>query len=239
MKRYSSLAICERLGFRLLWLVGSTRLRFSRGTRTTPTLPPSGPGAAIYQTTVIRLPPNVAAGVAPALKRLREHGPQHYYYPADTMHVTVLTLGRFLPDGPDATDHLAELRSAIASYPSFDLSVCGLNVSPTTVFAQIIPHDRTLRALRRDLREIAKRSVPQIGDANIFGVVARDLLAHANVVRFSGRVTAEFLEELSRFRQAQFGRWTVREVEVVQTDKLLSREGTRIIERMPLATLEA
>jgi hypothetical protein len=56
------------------------------------------------------------------------------------------------------------------------------------------------------------------------------------VVRFSGRVTTEFLREVSRFRRIHFGRWAVREVELVRSDKLLSREGSHVIERIPLAT---
>jgi 2'-5' RNA ligase len=217
------------------WLVSSTWLSLFGGRRTTtPTHPSSGPGAAIYQTTVIRIPPDVAAVLAAALKRLHEYGPQHYYYPVDTMHVTVLNLDGFLRGGQYAVDHLANLRAAVAAHPSFDLTVCGLNVSPTTVFAQVVPCDRTLHALRRDLSGIAQGGVPRSDSANVFGSGVRTLLAHASVARFSGQVSTEFLDELSRFRHVQFGRWTVHEVELVQTDKLLSRDGTQVIERMPL-----
>jgi hypothetical protein len=49
-------------------------------------------------------------------------------------------------------------------------------------------------------------------------------------------VTAAFLEEVSKSRQEWFGRWTVREVELVRTDKLLSGKGSQVLERIPLAT---
>jgi 2'-5' RNA ligase len=228
------LACAEQLGFQLVWLVSTTQLRLSAG-RANRTFPPSGFSAAVHHAAVVRLPLNVAVALAPALERLREYGPQHYYYPPDTMHTTVLTLDGFLPDVANTAGRIDELRAVIASHPYFDLTVCGLNVSPTTVFAQIVSHDRTLRSLKWHLRETAKRSVPQVGDVGIFGAAARTLLAHANVVRFSGLVTAEFLDELSHFRKMHFGRWTVREVELVRTDKLLSREGRQVIERIPLA----
>jgi 2'-5' RNA ligase len=184
---------------------------------------------------IIRLPESVATSVTLILERLREHGPHHYYYPADTMHVTVLVLDGFLPDGSDAAGRFADLRTIIGSYPSFDLALRGLNVSPTTVFAQVIPHDRTFGRLRGSLRRLARRSDSQPGSLSSFGVVVRDLLPHANVVRFSGGVTPNFLDEVSRSRQVRIGRWTIREVELVRTDRLLSREGTQVLERIPLA----
>jgi hypothetical protein len=48
-------------------------------------------------------------------------------------------------------------------------------------------------------------------------------------------VTPNFLDEVSRSRQVRIGWWTVREVELVRTDRLLSREGTQVLKRIPLA----
>lgn len=58
-----------------------------------------------------------------------------YYYPADTMHVTILVLDGSLPDDVEA--RLAELRAVVGSSPGFDLTLLGLNVSRGTVFAQV------------------------------------------------------------------------------------------------------
>ncbi len=224
----------ERLAFGLAWLVGNAQLRLF-ASATPHTLPPSGSGVAVHDSVVIRLPADVATSVAAALQGLRELGPHHYYYAPDTMHVTVAVVDGFLPDDLDTGAGLAELRAIVGSHPRFDLTLSGLNVSPTTVFAQVIPHGWTFRSLRKHLRSLAKQNTSRSGSASGFGVVARSLLPHANVVRFSGQVTAEFLDEVSRLRRAGFGRWTVSEVELVRTDRLLSREGTQVVERMPLA----
>jgi 2'-5' RNA ligase len=227
-----NLAVRERLSFRLAWLIGSAHLR-KGGRRTFHYLPPSGPEAALGYTVIIRPPEHIVSSVAPTLDRLRNVGSHHHYYPADTMHVTIGSVDRFLSDGSNAAAQLAQLRTIIGSYPSFDLTLRGLNVSPSTVFAEVIPHGRTLRSLREGLRML---SAPA-GEVNTFGVYVRDLLPHANIVRFSGHVTANFLEEVSRSRQVCFGRWTVREVEVMRTDTLLSREGRQVLERVPLANI--
>jgi len=149
------------------------------------------------------------------------------------MHVTIGGVGRFLSNGFDAAARLAELRAVIGSYPSFDLTVRGLNVSPSTIFVQVIPHGRTLRALSADLRMLGRRA----GGTSGFGDYIRDLLPHMTIVRFSGRVTKDFLDEVSRSRLAWFERWTVDEVELIRTDTLLSREGRQVLARIPLAPI--
>jgi 2'-5' RNA ligase len=225
-------ALRERLSFRLVRLISSAQLRLCAG-RAFHSLPPSAPDAPLHYGVMIRPPAHVVTSVAPALERLREINPHHYYYPADSMHVTVGSVNHFLSDGSNSAPRLAELRAIIGSYPSFDLTLRGLNVSPFTIFAQVIPHSRTLRALRTDLRMLSR----QAGEAIGFGDYVRDFLPHMNIVRFSGRVTADFLEEVSASRQEWFGRWTVREVEVIRTDTLLSREGREVLARIPLAPI--
>ena len=151
------------------------------------------------------------------------------------MHVTVRKLGRFPSEDSDVAARLGELRRVVGSQLGFDLTLWGLNLSPATVFAQVFPHDRTFHSLRGQLGEMADHSVPQSSSERLINLAARNL-AHANVVRFSGGVTTEFVREASHFRWIHLGRWAVREVELVRSDKLLSQEGTQVIERIPLAT---
>jgi 2'-5' RNA ligase len=227
-----NLALCERLSFRLAWLISSAQLRLLAGS-TFHYLPPSGPEAALGYSVIIRPPQHIVSSVTAVFERLCAVGSHHYYYPADSMHVTVGDASRFLSDDSNATARLAELRAVIGSYPSFDLTLRGLNVSPSTVFAQVIPHDRTLHSLRVGLR----LSGPPADEVKPFGTYIRDLLPHMNIIRFSGNVTADFLEEVSRSRQVWWGRWTVSEVEIMRTDTLLSREGRQVLERIPLAAV--
>jgi 2'-5' RNA ligase len=225
----------QRLGFQLVWVATGSWLRLSAG-RTAYELPPSGPDVAVHQAAIIRVPSCVASSVVPVLEELHQHAPHHHYYPPDTMHVTVCKLGQFASNDPGGAARLGELRHIAASHPSFALTMRGLNLSPTTVFAQMFPHEQTFHSLRRHLGRVAKPIIDQSSSEKIIDDVARNL-AHTNVGRFSDPVTREFIKEVSRFRWTHFGRWTVREVELVRTDKLLSQEGVQIMERIPLATV--
>src|SRR5215204_3646972 len=92
-----NLAVCERLSFRLAWLIISAQLRLSASS-TFHSLPPSGPEVASHLSVIIRLPQHIVSSVASTLERLREVGSHHYYYPADSMHVTVGSASRFISD---------------------------------------------------------------------------------------------------------------------------------------------
>ena len=59
--------------------------------------------------------------------------------------------------------------------------------------------------------------------------------AHANVVRFAGPPSLRFVRAACRLRNADFGSFEVSKLELVETDKLLSADGTRSVGRIPLA----
>jgi 2'-5' RNA ligase len=210
---------------RLAWEAGRARLRVGAG-RTAFTPPPSGPAAALHLTTVARLPAEVEAALAPAVDRLRAGGPAHRWYPPGTVHLTVRNLDGLDLDGDAGAARLAELAALVGAHPPFRAAVRGLGVSAGTVFAQVLPCDATLRALRADLRGFLRRHAVAPRRARPVG--------HANLARFAGPVTAAFLAEVARQRRRDFGSWTVTEVELVRTDRYLSREGTTVLARMGL-----
>jgi 2'-5' RNA ligase len=212
-----------------LWWPGWAATRATAGRRTF-TLPPTGAAAAVHLTTVVRLPATVAAALAPTLDRLRAVGPRHHYYPPETMHVTVQNLDALAPPaapppaGPaPPPDGLVEL---VAARAPFRLTVRGLGVAPGAVFALALPGDATMASLRAALAGLTGGQSPRdrLGRG----------LGHANLVRFSGPVTAGFLAELARLRRQDFGTFIVDEVELVRTDRLLSPEGTTTLGRLRL-----
>ena len=187
-------------------------------------VPASGPAAAVHLTTVVRLPAPVAEALAPALDRLRALGPGHHWYPPETMHVTVQNL-----DGAVPADRIEQgAGDLVAAHPPFRLTVRGLGAAPGAVYAVALPGDATLRSLRAGLGRLAagrRPRRPRVGRG----------LGHANLARFSGPVTPGFLAELARMGGQDFGSFTVEEVELVRTDRLLSPAGATTLARTRLA----
>jgi 2'-5' RNA ligase len=172
-----------------------------------------------HVTAVSRVSAQQADAVARALEPLRATGPEHYFYPPETLHLTIRNL-----DGLDAAalDTAGEVLSAA---PAFELELRGLNVSSHTVFVQALPRDDTLRSLRRRLDHLAHTSPRPRLSANF---------AYVNVVRFRGRVARSLLVAVARRRSLALGTLRIESVEIVETDRLLSIAGTRTIRRIKL-----
>jgi hypothetical protein len=206
--------LAERAVHEALWLGGRAVLRTGRRRS-----PPS-PGVR-YLTSVVRVPGEVAAALAPALERLRALDSHHCYYAPEQLHVTVANLdGLRVP--------LERVERVLASAPPLSLAARGLGLSPGTVLVRMEPLGDELLGLRRRLRPLAP--APGLG-----GALLRQI-AFANVVRFAGTASRAFVGEVARLRGHELGAWTAGEVEIVRTDRLLSPEATEILARIPLGT---
>jgi 2'-5' RNA ligase len=214
-----------RIAFAANWLFMSRRprsTRFSRYAGTTRREPASvSLGERRYVTTVVRLPAEVAEQLAAAGSGLLGARSSHYPYPPQSIHLTVLGLA-------DGAGLEQDVREIAKRHPPFGVEVRGLNVSRETVFAELYPVGSGLRELREGLRHLESR---EHGPASRW---LRRRLAHANLIRFAGRAEPGLLAGVGRLRAARFGRFDVAEIELVQTDKVLSDQGTRTLGRFPL-----
>lgn len=209
-----------RAAFAANWLLASRGLRrLGRGEDLAAEL--AGIGQPRLLTTVARLPSDAAEPLARVAMRLGQEQPEHYVYPAEDIHLTILALR----DQAGAAD---EIRSITDRHPPFAIDIGSLNVSPSTVFAELYPRGPALASLRRDLRgALVALHVPPAW-------WLRQRLAHANVARFAGPVDNSLLARVATLREPRFGRFDVTEIELVRTDKVLSREGTQELGRFPL-----
>jgi hypothetical protein len=214
-----------RIAFAANWLFMSRRprsTRFSRHAGTTRREPAGvSLGERRYVTTVVRLPVEIAGQLAAAGSSLLGARSPHYSYPPPSIHLTVLGLA----DGVGLEEDVHEIAKR---HPPFGVEVRGLNVSRETVFAELYPVGSGLRELREGLRHVESH---EHGPASRW---LRRRLAHANLVRFAGQVEPGLLVEVGRLRAARFGRFDVAEIELVQTDKVLSEQGTCTLGRFPL-----
>jgi 2'-5' RNA ligase len=177
-------------------------------------------GRPRYLTTVVRLPPDLAARLAAVAAPLLGLQPDHYLYPVESVHMTILALA----DVPGVED---EVRAVTDRHGAFAVELGGLNVSRRTVFVEAYPEDSGLAALRRELNA-------QVGALAPTWRRTPTGLAHVNVVRFARPVDPRLVAQVAELRSLKLGRFTVTEVELVRTDKVLSLAGTRSLARLRL-----
>jgi 2'-5' RNA ligase len=197
-----------RIAFTANWLLMS---RFSKGSH-------GGHFGAVerqrFLTTVVRLPADIAERLGEAASQLGRIQPEHYLYPPDSIHLTVIGL--------------AVRQAAVRRRRPFGIEVRGLNLTRDAVFAELHPRDRELLALRNDVRAV---------ESHEHGPLSRWIrrrLAHANVLRFAAPVDRRLVAEVGGLRRTRFGEFDVEEVELVHTDKVMSGAATRTLGRYRL-----
>jgi hypothetical protein len=192
----------------------------------------------VCATIVARLPSAVASALVDALKPLIERFPEHYYYPVETIHLTLTDLS-LLFDGSDfskislATARaLSVLEEELSDEPPMKLRVQGFGLFPTTVFGQLLDLDGRVTDLRERVGELLRREV---------GAVLRPAVApglvFANVARYSVPPSAGVVDEIARFRECPRLSFEAANFEIVTTDKVLSRRNTTVHGRLKFAGL--
>jgi 2'-5' RNA ligase len=200
-------------------------------------LPSSYAAIPPHFTLVARLPQVHNTAIGEIVAKLRRKYPSHHYYPSETIHLTIKNLDSIGFDNIERIELLNQLRNCIESCGPFFMQGKGLGVSPNSVFLQLFPEDHSLANLRRKLSSLDQRN-DRISKQTVFDMLLTALfreLAFANLVRFSGSLSTSLIRDIGRYRSTCFARFPIEVLQVVQTDKLLSNAGTKIISQFTLA----
>jgi 2'-5' RNA ligase len=183
----------------------------------------------VFLTLVARPEASMLSRITEVQEELRRVDPQHYYYPASDIHMTILGCTEFVRDLEHVAEHDVQAvgghcAEVLARYPSFVVRGTGLNVFPTTAFVQLLAEDDTLLRLRQDLASILQAKLAQNGWTRR---VPPPYLAYANIVRFTHDELRPMLEAVGRYRAHDFGRWLVTNAELVTGNRVLASATTQ------------
>ena len=175
---------------------------------------------AVFAFVVVRVAPET---IQPALDELRRGlAPLPYVrqHPDHFLHVTLQELGfvKEKPSGPDDIDQtrldefVAQLPTALAGAPKFDLRLGGANAFQDAVFLDV--HDRGhCGRIHTRIRELS----------GILTVPRFAYLPHCTVAHFTAEEPIDEIPKLiGRWRDRRFGTFTVTHIEVVTMDVRLT-----------------
>lgn len=172
------------------------------------------------------------------LDELKAIEPDHYYYPATDLHVTVLSIiscqPNFTRDCFDAPAYTEVIGTALQGIPAFPIRFEGITASPSCIMVQGFPQD-ILNTIRARLRKQFKHSgLPTSIDKRY-----RIKTAHATVLRFCHPVQKNMLlvKTLEKFRSFNFGTMLVNELEFVFNDWYQREQRGFTIARFKLRSL--
>jgi 2'-5' RNA ligase len=183
---------------------------------------------AQHHTTVVRLPKELAQRCAKLIQPLKEQFPDHYYYPAQDLHFTLLNLDALINANTAPAVDFAfiadSLKQTIAGLPPLTLQLKGLGLFPTTIFAQVYDTSGTIELYRTAIRETVRKSLSL--DIDVEPLV-KDI-AFVNLGRFKHTPEKEIVETVEAHRRTEIGTFTVDAIELVTTDRLLSKPNTTL-----------
>lgn len=171
-------------------------------------------------TLLIRPSKEVNEAVQHFLSSVKAIEPEHYFYPNPDIHVTVMPiiscyegfeLRQISPE-----DYIDLLEACLEGLPPFSIEFKGVTASPSCIMIKGFPLDATLDEIRNRLRLAFKDSPLEQSLDKRYPLQT----AHATVIRFKQPVRNQtaVLEQLNQFREVYFGRFEVKELELVFND---------------------
>lgn len=171
-------------------------------------------------TLLIRPDAPVKKNIQQFLTDLKTIEPDQYYYRDSDIHITVMSIiscyNGFALEQIEIASYIELIQKSIASAKKTEISFRGITASPSCIMIQGFLHDSTLNNIRDELRNNFKHSSLQQSIDKRYTIQA----AHATVVRFRKEVQnkEEFLDRLEKYRDHNFGTFTVNSLELVFND---------------------
>ena len=216
----SAVSLRARLGLRALWLAHGLG---AFGSNVEPAEADPLASAGIL-TSVLRLPPAVAEALTSSLHELRAIQPDHYWYPPESVHVTLADATAMADPGRAISD-LEELAPSLRATAAV---VIGLGLTKRSAFVAIAPS----RSMRR-ARAVLRRRWSKPYRPGVKSRVASQMW-HANVVRFRHEPSAEFVKCLRSLSVTSGTPISLPALELVRTNRVMSPQRTSILLRIEL-----
>lgn len=167
------------------------------------------------------------------LSHLKTIEPDQYYYPNEDLHVTVLSIiscrAGFQLEQVQLEDYFKLIAQSLVNIPQFNLHFKGLTMSPSSVMITGFYETTALNDLRDNLRKHFKAAdIEQSIDSRY-----RLFTAHSTVVRFQKEVQQKqaFIDLIQQYRDCDFGKMEVGEVEFVFNDWYQQRDLVQVLKK--------
>lgn len=171
-------------------------------------------------TLLIRPDENIKANIKLFLDEIKAIDPAQYYYPDSDIHITVISIiscyEGFKLDKITVNDYVAIIQKSLVDIGKIKINFRGVTASPDALMLQGFPSDESLNNLRNNLRRNFKKSGLQHSIDSRYTIAT----AHSTVMRFQERLQnpEKLLEVVEKFKEFNFGEFTVENLELVYND---------------------
>lgn len=171
-------------------------------------------------TLLIRPSESIKANIQLFLEELKAIDPNQYYYPDSDLHITVMSIiscyKDFTLDKINIRDYTDVIQQSLVHLDKIKIEFRGVTASPSAVMIQGFPTNKSLDNFRNKLRENFRKSALQQSIDSRYAIAT----AHSTVLRFQEKIqdSAKLIQVVEKFRDYNFGEFTVENLELVYND---------------------
>ncbi|TDO73647.1 2'-5' RNA ligase [Flavobacterium chryseum] len=179
-------------------------------------------------TLLIRPNDSIKASIQSILNELKAVDDTQYYYPDSDIHITVLSIiscyDGFSLNTISVQDYIEIIQRSLVGIDHIKIDFKGVTVSPSAIMIQGFPTDESLNNLRTKLRENFKASALE----QSIDIRYEISTAHSTIMRFQQKFEnpEKLLAVTEKFRDYNFGEFTVDKLELVYNDWYQRKENT-------------
>lgn len=182
-------------------------------------------------TLLIRPPEAVKNKIQSFLDQLKKVDDTQYFYPNSDIHITVLSIiscyEGFHLNQIEIEKYKTIINEHLPLLSNLEIDFNGITASDSAVMIQGFPSNDSLNNFRNTLRDAFKNSPLEQSIDSRYTLFT----AHNTVCRFRKPIadTAKFISILEKYRQQDFGTFTVNEVELVCNDWYQRKKKTQVL----------
>jgi 2'-5' RNA ligase len=154
------------------------------------------------------------------LNELKKVDASQYYYPNSDIHITILSIiscyNGFSLDSITIQDYNNVINKCISNINKLEINLQGVTASPSAIMIQGFPSDTSINDLRNDLRKAFQETSLKQNIDQRYSLIT----THLTVVRFRKSISNKdlFLKTLHKYRDYNFGKFEVKNIELVHND---------------------
>ncbi len=170
------------------------------------------------------------------LEEARSIEPEQYIYKPDEIHITILSIincsKEFSLPEINLPAYISYIDNSIKNIKPIEIEFRGLTASSSCILIQGFPENNLLELLRNNLRTEFKKG-------NLYNSIDKRYkinTAHCTVIRFKKEFKArqKFIGFLENYRDYYFGKTSIFELELVNTDWYHKKDIVQVLQKFKL-----
>jgi len=172
--------------------------------------------------------------VSNVINKLKDIEPQHYFYPSESMHVTIKNIRTinkpplFSETDIDKANQL--FSETIPQFPNFEFSIEDVVIFPTSISVMAYSNARLQKLVSALDKGLQKIGIPDnkkyLSDSVYWGNIT--------ICRFTQKPSPRFIEKVKTMRNLEIGKFKIKKINLITCNAVCHPQSRKIINEYEL-----